>query len=108
MPCPELHAHRVPADARILETEGPTRTAQEPIGSHGGTPKDGTQNTTAPRPAIDQRAVLMDTNVRDLALIAAIACFGLALAWAHEADFFAICFATAAAVAIVEAARRSV
>jgi hypothetical protein len=58
--------------------------------------------------AVDQRAVLMDTNVRDLALIAAIACLGLALAWAHEADFFAICFATAGAVAIVEAARRSV
>jgi hypothetical protein len=47
----------------------------------------------------------MDTEVRELALISVIAWFGLALAWAHEADFFAICFATAAAIAIVEAAR---
>ena len=50
----------------------------------------------------------MDTEVRELALISLIACVGLALAWAHEADFFAMCFATAAAIAIVEAARRSV
>jgi hypothetical protein len=50
----------------------------------------------------------MDTDVRQLASIAVIACCGLALAWSHEADFFAICFAIAAAIAIVEAARRSV
>jgi hypothetical protein len=50
----------------------------------------------------------VDANVRELALISVIACFGLALAWAHEADFFAICFATAAAIAIVEAVRRSI
>jgi hypothetical protein len=36
-----------------------------------------------------------------------VACASLALAWAHEADFFAICFTTAAAIAIIEAARRS-
>jgi hypothetical protein len=56
---------------------------------------------------IDQRAVLMDTKARELALISVMACAGLALAWAHEADFFAIYFAAAAAIAIVEAARRS-
>jgi hypothetical protein len=50
----------------------------------------------------------MDTKVRELALISVIACVGLALAWAHEADFFASCFATAAAFAVFEAARRSV
>jgi hypothetical protein len=44
----------------------------------------------------------------ELALISGIACLGLGLAWAHEADFFAICFAAAAAIAIVEAVRRSV
>jgi hypothetical protein len=49
----------------------------------------------------------MDTKVRELALSSVIACAGLALAWAHAADFFASCFATAAAFA-VEAARRSV
>ena len=48
----------------------------------------------------------MDTNMRELAPVSVIACFGLALAWAHEADLFAIYFANAAAVAIVEAARR--
>jgi hypothetical protein len=48
---------------------------------------------------------LMDAKVRELALISVIACVGFALAWAHETDFFAICFATAAAIAIVEAAR---
>jgi hypothetical protein len=37
-----------------------------------------------------------------------IACFALGLAWIYEADFFAICFATAAGIAIFEAVRRSV
>jgi hypothetical protein len=50
----------------------------------------------------------METNVRDLASIARIARCGLALAWVREADFFAICFATAAAIAVVDATRRSV
>jgi hypothetical protein len=39
----------------------------------------------------------------ELALIALAACVGLALAWAHQADFFAISFAIAAALAIGEA-----
>jgi hypothetical protein len=47
-------------------------------------------------------------KVRELALIVIVACFVLALAWAHDADFFAIFFAAAAAIAIVEAVRRSV
>jgi hypothetical protein len=51
---------------------------------------------------------VVDPKVRELALISVIACFGLALAWAAEADFFAICFAAAAAIAILEAVRRSV
>ena len=42
----------------------------------------------------------MDARVRELALISLIACFCLGLAWAHEADLFAIIFAAAAAVAV--------
>jgi hypothetical protein len=68
----------------------------------------GPKTPRLPPSPIDQRGALMDTKVRELALIAGIACLGLALAWAHEADLFAICFATAAAIAIIEAARRSV
>jgi hypothetical protein len=49
----------------------------------------------------------VDAGVRELALISAIS-FALGLAWIYEADFFAIFFATAAAIAIVEAVRRSV
>jgi hypothetical protein len=49
----------------------------------------------------------VDARVRELALISLIACFCLGLAWAHEADLFAIIFAAAAAVAVVEAVRRS-
>jgi hypothetical protein len=50
----------------------------------------------------------VDPKVRELALNSILACFALALAWAYEADFFAICFATAAAIGIIEAVRRSV
>jgi len=50
----------------------------------------------------------VDAYVRDLAIISMIACVDLALAWAHEDNFFAICFAAAAAIASVEAVRRSV
>jgi hypothetical protein len=32
----------------------------------------------------------VDARVRELTLISLIACFCLGLAWAHEADFFAI------------------
>jgi hypothetical protein len=46
--------------------------------------------------------------VRELALISIVACFALALAWAHEANLFAIYFAAAAAIAIIEAVRRFV
>jgi hypothetical protein len=49
----------------------------------------------------------VDARVRELTLISLIACFCLGLAWAHEADFFAISFAAAAAIAVAEAARRS-
>jgi hypothetical protein len=50
----------------------------------------------------------VDANVKELALISGIACVALGMAWLYEADFFAIFFATAAAIAIVEAVRRSV
>jgi hypothetical protein len=48
----------------------------------------------------------VDAKVKELVLISIIACLGLGLAWFNEADFFAIFFATAAAIAIVEAVRR--
>jgi hypothetical protein len=49
----------------------------------------------------------VDARVRELSLISLIACFCLGLAWAHEADFFAIAFAVATAIAVAEAVRRS-
>jgi hypothetical protein len=49
----------------------------------------------------------VDAKVKELTLISTLACFGLMLAWAQGAEFFAICFATAAAIAICEAVRRS-
>jgi hypothetical protein len=49
----------------------------------------------------------MDRTVRELALIALVALLCLILSWAFEADLFAIFFAGAAAIAIVEAIRRS-
>jgi hypothetical protein len=49
----------------------------------------------------------VDPKVRELAFISFIACFSLGLAWAHEADLFAMFFATAAAIAGVEAVRRT-
>jgi hypothetical protein len=44
----------------------------------------------------------VDEKVRELALISVVAFLCLALAWAHEVDFFAMFFATAAAIAGVE------
>jgi hypothetical protein len=49
----------------------------------------------------------LDAKVRELTIIALVSCFSLGLAWAYEADFFAILFAAAAAIAGVEAVRRS-
>jgi hypothetical protein len=49
----------------------------------------------------------VDAKVRELTLLFAIACLCLALAWAHEADYFAMFFAAVAAIAGVEAVRRS-
>jgi hypothetical protein len=45
--------------------------------------------------------------VRELAAIALISFICLCLAWAYEADFFAIVFAAGAAIAGIEAVRRS-
>jgi hypothetical protein len=49
----------------------------------------------------------VDAKVRELALISLAACLGLGLAWQQEADYFAMFFAAAAAIAGVEAVRRS-
>jgi hypothetical protein len=50
----------------------------------------------------------VDVNASELVSISVIACLGLVMAWAQAADLFAICFATAAAIASFEAARRSI
>jgi hypothetical protein len=49
----------------------------------------------------------LDPIVRELMMLTALACLGLGLAWAYEADYFAMFFAVAAAFAGVEAVRRS-
>jgi hypothetical protein len=49
----------------------------------------------------------LDAKVRELTIISLACCFSLGLAWAYEADFFAMFFAAAAAIAGVEAVRRS-
>jgi hypothetical protein len=48
----------------------------------------------------------MDINTRELIMLALMACFGLALAWAHEDGLFAPVFAAEAAFAFVGAAYR--
>jgi hypothetical protein len=49
----------------------------------------------------------LDPIVRELTLLTALACLGLGLAWAYEADYFAMFFAVTAAFAGIEAVRRS-
>src|ERR1700730_357952 len=49
----------------------------------------------------------LDAKVRELTIIALVCCFSLGLAWAYDADLFAMFFAAAAAIAGVEAVRRS-
>ena len=49
----------------------------------------------------------LGAKVRDLTIIALVSLFSLGLAWAYEADLFAMFFAAAAAIAGVEAVRRS-
>jgi hypothetical protein len=65
-------------------------------------------NRNVPRTRTEKPGAIGVDAVRELALISAISSFALGLAWIYEADFFAIFFATAAAIAIVEAVRRSV
>jgi hypothetical protein len=48
----------------------------------------------------------MNTRVLELTVICLLACMSLALAWAHEADYFAMFFAAVAAISGVEAIRR--
>jgi hypothetical protein len=57
------------------------------------------QYIIAPRP--------LDAKVRELTLLTLLACLGLGLAWAYEADYFAMVFAAEAAFAGFEAVRRS-
>jgi hypothetical protein len=47
------------------------------------------------------------TAVWELTVICLLSCAGVALSWAHEADWFAIFFAAAAAISGEEAIRRS-
>ena len=49
----------------------------------------------------------MDAKVWQLTLLTTLACVCLGLAWAYEADFFAMIFAGEAAFAGIEAIRRS-
>jgi hypothetical protein len=49
----------------------------------------------------------LDAKARELTLLTTLACLCLGLAWAYEADFFAMAFAAEAALAGVEAFRRS-
>jgi hypothetical protein len=49
----------------------------------------------------------MDRKVFELTVICLAACACLALAWAYDADYFAMFFAIAAAISGVEAIRRS-
>jgi hypothetical protein len=49
----------------------------------------------------------MNTKTKELVLIALLASLALALAWQVEQDYFALFFATAAALAIGEAVHRS-
>jgi hypothetical protein len=49
----------------------------------------------------------LEPIVRELMLLTALACVGLGLAWAHEADYFALVFAVEGALAGVEAVRLS-
>jgi hypothetical protein len=50
----------------------------------------------------------MDTTIRELGLISVVALMGLGLAWRYEPDLFAMFFGAPAAIAMVEAVRRSV
>jgi hypothetical protein len=49
----------------------------------------------------------LDAKVRELTVVTLVSLFSLGLAWAYEANFFAMFFAAAAAIAGVEAVRRS-
>jgi hypothetical protein len=49
----------------------------------------------------------VDTTVKELGLISVVAVLALGVAWRYEADYFAMFFAVAAAIAGVEAVRRS-
>ncbi len=49
----------------------------------------------------------MDATVRELMVICFTSCVCLALAWGHEANYFAMFFAAAAAISGEEAIRKS-
>jgi hypothetical protein len=48
----------------------------------------------------------LDGRVRELIALTTLACFCLGLAWAYEADYFAMVFAAEAALAGFEAVQR--
>ena len=49
----------------------------------------------------------MNTAVKELALICFVSVLSLFVAWEYEADYFAMFFAAAAALSLIEAIRRS-
>ena len=49
----------------------------------------------------------MDAMVKELTLVSVVAVLALGLAWSQEQEVFATFFGVAAAIAIVEAVRRS-
>jgi len=58
-------------------------------------------------PAEVEEKTDVDDTVKELVLISAAAVLGLGLAWRVEADYFAMFFAASAAIAIMQAVRRS-
>jgi len=50
----------------------------------------------------------LESTIKELLLISVLAVLGLGLAWRLDADYFAMFFAVAAAIAIAEAVRWSV
>jgi hypothetical protein len=49
----------------------------------------------------------VNARVKELVLITLLSCLALGLAWRYDSDYFAMFFASAAAIAGMEAFRRS-
>ena len=89
------------ANAAAIKVLDPICYASVPVLSHGSA---GTPTRTW---ALGKGEGRFDAKVRELTVIAVFSLFSLGLAWAYEANFFAMFFAAAAAIAGVEAVRRS-